>query len=677
MVDGSVSEDPSDTLRLEFKGIGIEPLNLLLNKDKTKDPNALQINIKGIVNGNILLSNVYKDLLLAGNLNLNNFSILGSDFGNIAINATLDNVKKVVRIALSNNFNNLKNLDVSGIYDPSSKKLNLDADADKLPITFLNPLLKTFASEISGYASGKLRFSAETNNIVLLGALKTEDASMKINYLQTKYTINDSIRFNKKGILFNSVKLTDVRGNQATLAGTVNHKNFKDYFVNLTANINSSGFQVLNTLPRDNEMFYGTAYASGLAKIRIDQNTLSFDISAKTGKNTKLAIPLNKGLSVSEYSYITFEDADAVKTQEKKESEKPTPVKQAGLELNINLEVTPDAEVEIIFDSKVGDVMKGYGSSENLNVNLNKKGEFKISGDYIIEDGDYTFTLGNIINKPFSVENGGKIMFIGDLDDAEIEINARYLNLKASLSPILPEEKYAERIRVEPQLSLSGKLFNPMVGFDIVLPDADEETRTYLRNSIATEEELTRQVFSLLLMNSFISIGSTTTTSATTSGTSAMAKTTFEMVSSQISNWLSQISKDVDIGVLIRPGYNEITPQEAQLALSTQILNDKVVLNTNVDVRGTGATTNNTNQLTGDFDAELKMTEKLRFRVFSRYNDTYIGTGISPYTQGVGIFYKQDFNKFIDLIRKKNKDEMKKEDDTEIKKNKEEVVNKN
>jgi hypothetical protein len=310
-------------------------------------------------------------------------------------------------------------------------------------------------------------------------------------------------------------------------------------------------------------------------------------------------------------------------------------------------------------------------------VNLNKKGDFKITGDYIIEDGDYTFTLGNIINKPFSVENGGKIMFIGDLDDAEIEINARYLNLKASLSPILPEEKYAERIRVEPQLSLSGKLFNPMVGFDIVLPDADEETRTYLRNSIATEEELTRQVFSLLLMNSFISVGSTATTSTNISGTSAMAKTTFEMVSSQISNWLSQISKDVDIGVLIRPGYNDITPQEAQLALSTQILNDKVVLNTNVDVRGTGATTNNSNQFTGDFDAEVKLTEKLRFRVFSRYNDTYMGTGISPYTQGVGIFYKQDFNKFIDLIRRKNKTDMKKEDETEIKNNNDEVVNKN
>ena len=310
-------------------------------------------------------------------------------------------------------------------------------------------------------------FSAGNNNITLQGAVKTDNASMKINYLQTKYTINDSIRFDTKGIQFDNVKLSDVKGNQATLTGSVNHKNFKDYVVDLTVNINSTGFQVLNTLPKDNELFYGNVYASGVAKINIDQNTLAFDISAKTGKNSKLSIPLNKGLSVSEYSYISFEDAASDKSEMKK-PDKPVAAKTAGIELNMNLEVTPDAEVQIIFDSKVGDVMKGHGSSENLNINLNKKGDFRISGDYIIEDGDYTFTLGNILNKPFSVENGGKIMFIGDLYDAEIDLKAKYLNLKASLSPILPEEKYAERIRVEPQLSLSGKLFNPLVGFDIV-----------------------------------------------------------------------------------------------------------------------------------------------------------------------------------------------------------------
>ncbi len=341
------------------------------------------------------------------------------------------------------------------------------------------------------------------------------------------------------------------------------------------------------------------------------------------------------------------------------------------MDLNMNLEITPDAEIQIIFDSKAGDIMKGHGSSENLNVNLNKKGDFRVTGDYVIEDGEYTFTLGNIVNKPFSVENGGRVMFNGDLKDADIDLKASYLNLKASLLPILNDERYTERVRVEPQLNLSGKLFNPIVGFDIYLPDADEATRTELRNNISTEDEVTKQVVALLVMQSFISTGTGGSSGAgTASGTSAMAATTYEMLSSRISDWFSQMSKDLDIGLNIRPGANAMTPQEAQLALSTQLLNNKVVLNGNFDVRGSEAISSNpasagTNQLTGDFDAEIKLTQKLKLKVFNRFNDNY--AGLSPYTQGVGIFYRQEFNKFTDLFTKRKKADMKKEEDTKIK----------
>jgi hypothetical protein len=673
LVDGSVSENPADTLHLEFKGIDIAPLNYWVNRKRNNDPGMVPLDFKGRLNGKILLSNVYKSLLLAGNIVVDNFSMLGSEFGNIFINSTLDNAKKIVNLKASNNLNSVKTFDVSGIYDPATKKINLTARATKLPIGFLNPLLKVFASEISGFASGKLNLSGETDNLFLTGAAMAENASMKINYLQTKYTINDTIRFDKEGIKFNNVRVTDVKGNTATLSGSVNHKDFHDYSADLRINIKSSGFQVLNTLPKDNQMFYGTAYASGVAKIKSDQNSLSIDVSAKTGKNSKLSIPISKGLSVSEYSFITFEDSSKNKKVEQAADSQyfAAPVKQMAIDLNMNLEITPDAEIQIIFDSKAGDVMKGHGSSPNLNVNLNKKGDFSIYGDYIIEDGVYNFTLGPILNKPFSVEDGGKIMFNGNLRDAEIELKASYKNLKASLYPtITQDEHYNDRISVEPQLSLSGKLFNPVVGFDIYLPDADETTRTLLQNVISTQEELTRQVTALLMMNNFISTGASSV-STTTTATTAVAATSLEMISNRVSNMLSQLSKNVDIGLNIRPGSNAITPQEAELALSTQLLNNKVVLNGNFDVRGgtTGPTTSSTDQLTGDFDAEVKLTEKLRLKVFNRYNDTYLGsgTGLSPYTQGVGILFKQDFNRFSDLFRKKVKAEMKKVDETKIK----------
>jgi len=451
----------------------------------------------------------------------------------------------------------------------------------------------------------------------------------------------------------------------------VYHNNLQTFSPDLTINIISRNFMVLNTQAKDNPLFYGTVYASGVTRIVSNQSTLSFDISAKTGENSRFYIPLSNNLSVSDNSFISF--IDSTKTIKGSAINKvldhiPPPSRQMGMDINMDLEVTPDAQAQIIFDSKVGDKMTGSGSGI-LNLTLNPKGDFKITGDYVIENGEYLFTAGNLLNKKFSVESGGKILFNGDIDNAEIELNAIYKNLETSLYPVIPDDNYQnKRVRVEPQLNLSGKLFNPIVKFDINLPNSDEETRTLLRNAITSEEELNRQFLYLLIMNSFYYVNT-----ATSTGTSAMAVTTTEMISTQLSNWISQISNDFDLGFVYRPGTgtkeSEINPQELQVALSTQLLNDKVILNGNLDVMGTsGTASSNTGQIMGDFDAEIKLTDKLRLKVFNRVNDIY--TGLGPYTQGIGILFTRDFNKLSDLFRRKNKDSMKKEDETKIRKKK-------
>jgi len=456
---------------------------------------------------------------------------------------------------------------------------------------------------------------------------------MKIDYLQTRYTMNDSVRFDRSGIIFRNVRLTDERGNPATLNGSVKHNYFRDYSADLTINTNQT--MVLNTRPKDNELFYGTAYASGVTTIRSAPGLLSFDVSARTGNNTRISIPLNTSETISDYSFVNFISHDTTLTNVKTGQDQPEEDATTGIDLNFDLEVTPDAEIQLIFDPKVGDIMRGRGTGD-LNISLNPEGLFRISGDYVIDDGDYLFTLGNILNKPFSVENGGRISFNGELDNAEIDIKAIY-KLKASLYEILQDDKFSERIPVECHINLSGKLFNPIVGFDIYLPMADEETRTYLRNTITTEEELSRQFLYLLVMNSFYADPSygTTLATTTTTGTSAMAVTTTEMLSNQLSNWLSQISNDFDIGFNYLPGQKDLNDQELQVALSTQLLNDRVVINSNLGVRNLSGVSDNTDQLTGDFDIEFKpkFSNRIRFKVFNRYNNPYSGKQ-APYTQG-------------------------------------------
>lgn len=668
-INGSVSESPTDTLHLQFKGIDINPVNYLLRKNDV--PDQIPLAIKGELNGNIILTNLYQNPLIGSDLKINNFSILESNFGDLSVKSDYDIEKKVADIDAGADLNGRRLLDIKGLYDPSSREVNLNLKADKLPVEGLNPLLRVFASGISGTASGKAKLSGELNKLVLEGSLLTENATMKIDYLQTRYRFNDSIRFAKDRILFRNIRLADDRGNIATLNGSVNHKFFKQYSADLMINTNEA--MVLNTRQKDNELFYGTAFATGVTTIKSGPSSLTFDISARTDRNTRFYIPLNTSETVSDYSFITFIKPDTIFYNEATTAGHSQISQSTALDLTFDLEVTPDAEVQLIFDSKIGDVMKGRGSG-NLNINLEKNGNFGISGDYIIEDGDYLFTLGNILNKSFTVENGGTISFNGDIDNAEINIRAIY-NLKTSLKEIIPipDEKYSERIPVECQINLSGKLFNPLVGLNIELPTADEQTRAYLKNAITTEEELSRQFLYLLVMNSFYSDPSygSSLSASTTTGTSAMAVTTTEMVSNQLSNWLSQISNDFDIGFVYRPGSTgsrDINSQEVQVALSTQLLNDRVTINGNFDVRGAGGVAGNTDQITGDFDLEYRITEKIRFKVFNRYNDAYTGKQ-DTYTQGFGIFFRQDFDRFSDLFRNRQKSEMKKEEEPVVSEN--------
>lgn len=669
LINGAITENPADSLLVEFREIDISPLNYLISGKNNE--NQVPLSFKGMLDGKILVTNLFNQPLVVSDLKIRNFSMLQSDYGDVSLITQWNNEKKVADIHVKNDLEGKKMLDVSGYYDPSLQYIYLNGDANKLPVDALNPLLNTFASGINGTATGKVNFSGNPGKFILKGALMVENAGMKIDFLQTKYRINDSIRFDKNNIIFKNVKVTDEKGNNASLNGFIHHNYFKDFNADLM--INTNDCMVLNTRPKDNDLFYGTAYATGVTTIKSAPSYISFDISATTDKNTKFFIPLSSTGTVSDYSFISFLNNDTLPKKDGNEVVHiPVSTDKTLMDLNFDLDVTPDAEVQIIFDSKVGDVMKGRGSGK-LALSYDKNGDFKIYGDYNIEDGDYLFTLKNILNKSFKVENGGKISFNGSIYDAGIDIKAIY-RTKASLYEILHDDRFKERIPVECQINLSGKLFNPVVGLDIYLPTADESTRTYLKNVITTEEEMSRQFLYLLVMNSFYSdpssygsgpaSGSGSALSSTTStGTSAMAVTTTEMVSSQLSNWLSQISNDFDIGFVYRPGYKDINSNEVQLALSTQLLNDKVVINGNFDVRGTGTSSasNNTEQLIGDFDIEYKLTDKIRFKVFNRFNDPYTGKQ-APYTQGFGVFYKQDFDKFSDIFKKKAKSDIKKED---------------
>jgi len=415
--------------------------------------------------------------------------------------------------------------------------------------------------------------------------------------------------------------------------------------------VNPNRMVIMNTRPyQNNLMLYGSAFGSGVARIHGPVNQLSLDIQAQTNRGTQIFLPLDMAREVAETGFITFVNRELVSLPV------PTPPRNRGnLSLNLHLEITPEAEVQLIIDSQTGDLIRGRGTG-NLAMELPAGGNFSMIGDFTIGEGDYLFNLQNLINKHFRIQQGGTIRWTGDPLDADVDIRAIY-RTRTSLHDLLmnldTSEVYRRRVPVETNLFLRGKLFNPTISFDITLPGADETTREMLSRVITTEQEVNRQVFSLLILNRFMpsSIDQYNTALGFGVGT-----TSSELLSNQLSNWLSQISNDFDIGINYRPG-NLISSQELEVALSTQLFNDRVSIDGNLGVSGNNpamGVSRRTSNIIGDVNVEVKITPEGRFRVkaFNRHNAFEVLDTQGPYTQGIGVFYRREFDNLGEFLRR-------------------------
>lgn len=625
--DGAVGHK-QDNLDIAINNFNLANLNIFLEKDG--------YTFSGIMTGNARLKGLLSSLQLDSDFEVDKLIINGEDLGKTTSSAQYNSALQRIDLDGSMHRGVIKTVSYKG-YVSTKGDLNIHADLNKVRMKIIEPFVKDILSEVRGDISGVLDITGTTDKPLAEGKITIQKASFVVDYLQTRYNFTGDILVTNNSFDVNDLRIFDINGNYADVNGKISHRNFND--IALALQITPVKFMMLNTKASDNESFYGKAIASGIIDVTGSLDDIKLKINAKTEKDTRFFIPLSSSSEVSEYDFITFISPNTVTITEEM---KPA---VTGLSMDFNLNVTPDAEVQIIFDSKVGDVIRGMGNG-NLRMLINSSGDFQLYGDYVIEQGDYLFTLQNIVNKKFQIEKGGTIRWNGDPYEAMMDMKAIY-KLKTSLYDLTGDS--TGRIPVECVLNMKNNLMQPDMSFSINLPESDTKAQGVISN--LPPDEINKQVISLLVMNRFVTPENLKGGVAENrSSGNALGVTSSELLSNQLSHWLSQISKDFDIGVNYRPG-DDITADELEVALSTQILNDRVIVNGNVGVGGQQH--NSSSQFLGDFEVEVKVNRsgKLRVKGFTRSNESII-YDTSPYQQGLGIFYKEDFDSFPALMKK-------------------------
>lgn len=646
-LNGRASKLIQDTLEVELKSIDLEFVAGLLPENS--------ILMSGTANGTSKLVGVYDNLSLTTGLELDSLEINNVFIGKSNLQSIWDSEKQA--LIVNGNLGDLNSdiLTLEGQVFPlkTEESLDLSLQFKKFPLPLIKPYLVDYLSEIEGELNGEIDITGQADQPQLRGELDLENAFVHFNYLNTDYTINDKIIIEPDFIGFNLIKVKDSEGSYAIATGTIFHENYTNF--NYDIGLEFENFLSLNTNSSDNDLYYGKGVTSGTGNIAGFENQLIIELDLKTEKGTDFKIPLTEGVDVSSSDFIIFTNSPNYSETLKKE------VDLSGIQMNFDLEITPAAKVQIIFDEQVGDIIKATGEGE-LKLEINTIGDFNIFGQYVVEKGDYLFTLQNVINKRFEIANGSSIYWDGSPYDAVLDMQAIY-NLRAPLYDLFPEDSTAgfkRRTPVELELQLSEQLLSPEISFDIRLPSADENTKRrlesilYVNNNDVNPQEMNQQVFGLLVLNRFLpSASSTAAADSYNRGTPGL-NNGFEFVSNQLSNWASRLSDQFDVGVKYRPA-DELNSDEVDLSLSTEIFNDRLILDGNLGYAGESAEVENPNSgFIGEFTAEYKISRDGRYRVkgFNRSVSNSLLQLNSPYTQGVGLFYREEFDRIGELWKK-------------------------
>lgn len=651
--NGTLSDVANDTMKLSVRKFDLSYIGKL---------GLTSFDAHGFLDANVDVRQSGEAILLDAFIDARDLVYSEVEFGNISGKTSYSDIDEAVDLDIVLDYQEQKNISVTGQYFPFEKQeqLDLKADLHGFRVVVLEPFLSRFVSDLGGEIDGIVNVSGKLAEPSLEGDLELNDFQLRVNYLNTFYQLpSGTVNVRPDYIGCDVIPIIDEKGSVAKMTATVFHENFKD--LNYNIYLDANDFLCLNTTVAQNELYYGRANITGDIDISGGGAETSIEVIATTNKKTQLFIPLDKPGEVSDLDYIHFvgsdEEARMALLQEKAKEQ------LKGLKLDFQLDVNDNAEIQIIFDEKIGDIIKVRGAGD-MTMEIDTRGKFNMYGDYTINSGDYLFTLQNVINKHFAVEQGSKISWNGSPYDAQIDLAAIYslrttpYNLVASTGDT--SDYYKQRMPVDVYLKMKGALQNPDLSFDVDLPSLPESdlANQLLTPTAMNSRDLNKQVFSLLLVNSFApQEGFSTEGLSNTTG--------FEVLSNQFSNWASQYFENIDIGVNYRQGNQETTADQAELTLTTELFNNRVLVEVNGRVQGDNpGQENEASNVAGEFNVEYKISESekssLRARVFNEANNyNAVNLNQSPYTQGAGIFYRKEFdgNGFLKRLFGKKEEE--------------------
>ncbi len=567
--------------------------------------------------------------------------------------------------------------------------LDFVVDVARLNMKTAEPFAAGQLSQSTGYLNGQLTLTGNTSAPQVRGQLTTsQDAAFVVPQLGSPFRlVSQPIVFDEKGIGFNNFTVLDSAGNKAVANGYLLTKTFTDYAFDL--HVTTDKFLAVKSkrTPK-NTLYYGRLVVDSDTRLTGPLSLIKIDTRATVAKGSDLTVenPAVDPSVVAREGIVQFVDKSVklnpMLARKQAVADSLATASAIGYEINAQITINDTTPFTFVVDPVSGDNLR-VRAAGTLTTNIDPSGNITLSGRLDVKRGKYKLSLYGLVTREFIIGSGSYLVWSGDPFNADLNITAVY-KVKAAPADLLaaqgaddPTANSVSRnaLPFNVLIKVTDQLSKPTIGFDITLPESAlsssvgpevEQVLANLRQPNMTSE-LSKQVFSLLVLGRFIQQNPFQSAAGEGIVASQLRGSVSQVLTDQLQNltgkYLSGLG--LDLGVTNQADYSTGSTgsrTDLNVAVRRQLFNNRLTVRVGTDVPLSGSGTQNTSgtssasNLAGDVSLEYTLLADGRLRLRAFRQNAYEDIDGAIVRTGASLVFQRDYNNLKDLFEKVSRD---------------------
>ncbi len=658
----------NDFLRIDFNGISLEGLLSVINSDEVLG--------RGKVEGFVELDNIFDQLNIKSSVNINDLHYKDELLGNLKAEIANSNPEEYeMNFTISGGS---LHLTASGSYksgDNGDALYQAEIDLSNFEFNLLESFTDGAIRSGKGLVHGKIKLDNASGEFGHDGFLHFDNVGFILSQSGTSYSIPaEYIRFSQNSVQFDNFIINDRDNNPTTITGEIGLESIINPKLDLT--VKSQNFTMIESTKEDNDLVFGKAIVdfdlkiSGYAK----RPFIKGDVKLKRGSDITLILPEYESEVRDRAGVVVIEKRVDGKVVEEQVSDESSFL-FIGVDVQSIIKIEQEALFRIVIDEVAGDQIEVAGEA-NLSFDSDALGKMSLSGSYELNKGFYEMRLYDIVSRRFQLQQGSKLVWSGDILEADMEVKATY-RVRTSALDLMADQlvgadeflrnQYRQELPFDVILHMKGDMMQPQIEFELDMPENSRfefggNVYNRIKQLNTMESELNTQVFSLLVLGRFLPQGMETDETRGLNMSGMMRSSASRMLSGQLNalsdKYISAVDLDFDLESFT--DYQTGVPQDRtqlNLRLRRSLINERltVQLGGQIDIEGSNdSERQNATNMLGDVSIEWRLVDdgSWGIRGFRRNQFESLVEG-QVIATGISLLFNRNFNSFTELFTRR------------------------